>query len=75
MNKPCFQAALKDHVAYCASKGAVDSMTKVMALELGEYGIRVNTVNPTVIMTEMGRKVWSEPAKSKGMLAKIPLGR
>ncbi|KOB73208.1 L-xylulose reductase [Operophtera brumata] len=67
-------AALKDHVAYCASKGAVDSMTRVMALELGEHGIRVNTVNPTVIMTEMGRKVWSEPAKSKGMLSKIPLG-
>lgn len=69
------QAALKDHVAYCASKGAVDSMTRVMALELGHYGIRVNAINPTVIMTAMGRKVWSEPTKSKGMLSKIPLGR
>ncbi|KAJ0177186.1 hypothetical protein K1T71_007195 [Dendrolimus kikuchii] len=69
------KAALKDHVAYCASKGAVDSMTRVMALELGPYGIRVNTINPTVIMTEMGRKVWSEPVKSKGALSKIPLGR
>ncbi|XP_049868926.1 D-erythrulose reductase-like [Pectinophora gossypiella] len=69
------KAALQDHIAYCASKGAVDAMTRVMALELGPLGIRVNAVNPTVIMTDMGRKVWSEPAKSQPMLAKIPLGR
>ncbi|KAG6442345.1 L-xylulose reductase [Manduca sexta] len=69
------KAALRDHVVYCASKGAVDAMTRVMALELGEHGIRVNSVNPTVIMTELGRKVWSEPSKSEGMLSKIPLGR
>ncbi|XP_053607277.1 D-erythrulose reductase-like [Plodia interpunctella] len=69
------KAALKDHVSYCGSKAAVDGITRVMALELGPYGIRSNTVNPTVIMTEMGRKVWSEPSKSHGMLSKIPLGR
>lgn len=69
------KAALQDHVTYCASKGAVDSLTQVMALELGPHGIRVNTVNPTVIMTELGRKVWSAPEKSQGMLSKIPLGR
>lgn len=69
------KAALKDHVAYCASKGALDALTRVMALELGPFGIRINTVNPTVIMTEMGRKVWAEPSKSKEMLSKIPLGR
>ncbi|XP_026725278.1 L-xylulose reductase-like [Trichoplusia ni] len=69
------KAALKDHTAYCASKGAVDALTRVMALELGPHGIRTNTVNPTVIMTDMGRKVWSAPEKSQGMLSKIPLGR
>lgn len=46
-----------------------------MALELGPHGIRVNTVNPTVVMTEMGKLGWSEPAKAKEMLSKIPLGR
>lgn len=71
-----FQAALQDHVAYCASKGAVDAMTRVMALELGPHGIRANTVNPTVVLTELGRNVWmSDPAKAEKMLAKIPLGR
>ncbi|XP_039754343.1 uncharacterized short-chain type dehydrogenase/reductase y4vI-like [Pararge aegeria] len=69
------KAAIKDHVVYAASKGAVDSMTQVMALELGAHAIRVNAVNPTVVMTELGRRVWSEPSKSQYMLSKIPLGR
>lgn len=46
-----------------------------MALELGPFNIRVNTVNPTVVMTEMGKLGWSDPAKAKEMLSKIPLGR
>ena len=46
-----------------------------MALELGPHKIRVNCVNPTVVMTEMGRLGWSEPEKSQEMLKRIPLGR
>ena len=46
-----------------------------MAVELGEHGIRVNCVNPTVVLTSMGRKAWSDPDKAGPMLAKIPLGR
>lgn len=68
-------AALADHAAYCASKGAVDALTRVMALELGAHGIRVNALNPTVTLTPMGEMAWSDPAKSGPMLAKIPLGR
>lgn len=68
-------AALKDHSIYCASKGAVDMLTKSMALELGTYNIRVNSVNPTVVMTAMGRLGWDDPKKSQIMLDKIPLGR
>lgn len=68
-------AALRDHAAYCASKGALDLLTKVMALELGAHGIRVNAVNPTVTLTPMGEMAWGDPAKSGPMLAKIPLGR
>lgn len=69
------QAALRDHAIYCASKGALDMLTKVMALELGGYGIRVNAVNPTVTLTPMGEMAWSDPARSGPMLASIPLGR
>ncbi|CAG5031495.1 unnamed protein product [Parnassius apollo] len=68
-------AALKDHTIYSASKAGLDAVTRAMALELGPYGIRVNAVNPTVIMTAMGRIGWSDPDKAKTMLSKIPLGR
>jgi len=47
---------LTDHAAYCASKGAMDQLTRVMAVELGPLGIRTNCVNPTVVMTAMGKK-------------------
>lgn len=67
--------ALQDHAAYCASKGALDQLTRVMALELGAHQIRVNAVNPTVTLTPMGAMAWGDPVKSEPMLAKIPLGR
>jgi len=50
-------------------------MSKVMALELGPHNIRVNSVNPTVVLTDMGRIGWSDPLKAGPMKAKIPLGR
>lgn len=53
--------ALDKHVAYCASKGGIIAMTKVMAKEWGKYGIRVNAVSPTVVLTELGHKAWDGP--------------
>jgi NAD(P)-dependent dehydrogenase (short-subunit alcohol dehydrogenase family) len=64
-----------DHAAYCTSKGGLDALTRVMAIELGPMGIRANTVNPVVTLTPMGREAWSEPTKSARMLSRIPLGR
>lgn len=68
-------AGLQDHTIYCASKGAVDAFTRAAALELGPFNIRVNSVNPTVIMTDMGRLGWSDPKKADPLVAKIPLRR
>lgn len=65
----------RDHLAYCASKAALDAMTRVMAVELGPHGIRVNSVNPVVTLTPMADKAWSDPVKAASMLARIPLGR
>ena len=65
---------LVDHAAYCASKGGIDQLTRVMAIELGPHQIRVNAVNPTVTMTPMGEMAWSDPRKSAPMQARIPLG-
>lgn len=67
--------ALNDHGAYCASKGGLNMLTKVMALEWGPHNIQTNAVAPTVILTPMAEKNWGDPAKSEPMLAKIPLGR
>jgi L-xylulose reductase len=67
--------ALQDHTAYCASKGALDQLTRMMALELGPHDIRVNAVNPTVTLTPMGEFAWSDPLKRNGMMARIPLKR
>ena len=65
----------RDHAAYCASKAALDAITRVMAVELGPHRIRVNSVNPVVTLTPMAEKAWSDPAKSGAMLGRIPLGR
>ena len=66
---------LPDHLAYCATKGALDAMTRVMAVELGPHGIRVNSVNPVVTLTPMAVKAWSDQTKAAAMLSRIPLGR
>ncbi len=63
------------HAAYCASKAGLDALTRVLAIELGAHGIRVNSVNPTVTLTPMAQRAWSDPARSAPMLARIPLGR
>ena len=53
--------ALDKHVAYRAAKGGIIAMTKVMAKEWGTYGIRVNAVAPTVVLTALGHKAWDGP--------------
>lgn len=67
--------AVQDHTAYCTSKGALDQLTRMMALELGAHDIRVNAVNPTVTLTPMGEMAWSDPEKSGPMMRRIPLKR
>jgi len=67
--------ALANHTVYCATKAALDSVTRNMAMELGPHQIRVNAVNPTVVNTAMGKVGWSKPEKADPMRARIPLGR
>lgn len=67
--------ALTNHSIYSASKAAVDSLTRSFALELGPRNIRVNSVNPTVVLTKMSIPNWSEPVKAEKMKSRIPLHR
>lgn len=66
---------LKGHIAYGSSKAALDNITRVSALELGEHGIRVNGVNPTVVMTPMSAWYWGKPEIEGPYLEQMPLGR
>jgi L-xylulose reductase len=67
--------ALRGHISYGSSKAALDNITRVSALELGKYGIRVNSVNPTVVMTEMSAFYWGRPEIGEPFLKVMPLGR
>jgi NAD(P)-dependent dehydrogenase (short-subunit alcohol dehydrogenase family) len=67
--------ALDDHLSYSASKAALDAITRALCIELGPFGIRVNSVNPTVTLTPMAVQAWSDPAKREPALKAIPLGR
>jgi L-xylulose reductase len=67
--------ALAGHISYGSSKAALDNITRVSALQLGKYGIRVNSVNPTVVMTEMSAFYWGRPEIGEPFLKSMPLGR
>ncbi len=64
---------LAGHISYASSKGAVDAMTRVSALELGPHGIRVNAVNPTVVMTPMSKWYWGRDDIGGPFLQTMPL--
>lgn len=67
--------ALDGHGPYCASKAGLNALTRCMALEWSPAGITSNTVSPTVVLTELGKKAWADPEKRKAMESMIPTGR
>ena len=60
---------------YCASKHALEGLTKAMAIELAPHGIRVNTLSPTFVETPMTRPFFENEAFRRDVLSKIKLGR
>jgi NAD(P)-dependent dehydrogenase (short-subunit alcohol dehydrogenase family) len=64
-----------NRAVYAASKFAVEGLSKAMAIELGPHNIRVNTVCPTFIETELTSKNLSDPEFRTWVLSKIKLGR
>ncbi|WP_395726501.1 SDR family oxidoreductase [Nakamurella sp.] len=67
--------ALAGHISYGSSKAALDNITRVSALELGRYDIRVNSVNPTVVMTPMSAWYWGREDVGGPFLDAMPLHR
>ncbi|MHC1693515.1 MAG: SDR family NAD(P)-dependent oxidoreductase [Sphaerochaetaceae bacterium] len=68
--------ALRDQVMYCTSKGALSQMTKALALDLCDYGIRVNALGPGLTgPTHLTEGIFSNPEKLQYRLNRIPMHR
>lgn len=62
-------------IAYSASKGAIETMTRAMAVDLAQYGIRVNCVAPGFIKTKMSAKALdNDPERKNKVLGRTPMG-
>lgn len=62
-------------IAYSASKGAIESMTRAMAVELAPFGIRVNCIAPGFIKTKMSAKALdNDPERKNKVLSRTPMG-
>jgi NAD(P)-dependent dehydrogenase (short-subunit alcohol dehydrogenase family) len=66
---------IKRNAAYCASKGGVEALTKVLALEWGPRGITVNAVAPGFIRTTVNAEALDRPEFVEEVIARIPVGR
>lgn len=66
---------IAERAAYGVSKAAVAHMTKMLAIEWAEYGIRVNAVAPGTVETPSRAPGLADPVRRKAVLGRIPLGR
>ena len=64
-----------NRTAYCASKHAIEGLTKAMGVELAPHGIRVNSVGPTFIETPLSRPFFEDEDFAKDTLGRIPMGK
>ncbi len=64
-----------NRTVYCMTKHAIEGLTKALAVELAPVGIRVNSLAPTFIETEMTRPFFEDPEFRADVEARIPLGR
>jgi NAD(P)-dependent dehydrogenase (short-subunit alcohol dehydrogenase family) len=69
------QVALKRQVPYCASKGGVEQLTKALAFDWAEHGIRVNAIGYGFIKTDLTSAMTSHPHLAPRLLARVPFAR
>ncbi|MCZ7572019.1 MAG: glucose 1-dehydrogenase [Ardenticatenaceae bacterium] len=74
MSSQAGSVGIRRHAVYCASKGGVNLLTKVLALEWAPYGITVNAVAPTFIRTPGTAERLDDPAFLADVLARLPVG-
>jgi len=66
---------IRDHAVYSASKGGLNMLTKVLALDWSERGVNVNAIAPTFIYTPGTAERLDQPEYLKGVLDRLPIGR
>lgn len=64
-----------DRTVYCATKHAIEGLTKAMAIEGGPHGVRINTIGPTFIRTPLTQSTFDNPERRAWVESKIKLGR
>jgi NAD(P)-dependent dehydrogenase (short-subunit alcohol dehydrogenase family) len=69
------QLGFKRQIPYCASKGGVEQLTKALAFDWAEYGIRVNAIGFGFIQTDLTSEMTSHPQIAPRLLSRIPLAR
>jgi NAD(P)-dependent dehydrogenase (short-subunit alcohol dehydrogenase family) len=64
-----------NYAAYCASKGAVNTLTKTLACEFAKHNVRVNAIAPTMIETDLTKDALKDATFAASMKASIPMSR
>lgn len=75
MSSQASVVGIRDHAVYCATKGGVNQLTKVLALEWSDRGVTVNAVGPTFIYTPGTAERLDDPEYLEGVLNRLPIGK
>ena len=75
MSSQASVVGIRDHAVYCASKGAVNQIVRVLALEWGSLGVTVNAVAPTFIYTPGTAERLDDPDYRRAVVERIPMGK
>jgi NAD(P)-dependent dehydrogenase (short-subunit alcohol dehydrogenase family) len=69
------QVALATQAAYASSKGAIEQLTKVLALEWAQANVQVNAIGPAYLETELTRSLFEDPERNRFITERTPMGR
>ncbi|MCI0711874.1 MAG: SDR family oxidoreductase [Chloroflexi bacterium] len=75
MSSQASVVGIRDHAVYCATKGGVNQLTRVLALEWSEHGVTVNAIAPTFIYTPGTAERLDNPEYLAGVLNRIPANK